>query len=61
MGCTAGSAAQILLDWLAAGWKELLVHELIRNGEDSVGWRGDLAIDLVAQPLAAAQRRPLGA
>ena len=43
-GLHGGRAAQILLDWLAAGWKELLVHELIRNGEDSVGWRGDLAL-----------------
>lgn len=43
-GLHGGRAAQVLLDWLAAGWKELLVHELIRNGEDSVGWRGDLAL-----------------
>lgn len=43
-GLHGGRAAQVLLDWLAAGWKELLVHELIRNGDDSVGWRGDLAL-----------------
>lgn len=35
---------QVLLDWLAAGWQELLVHELLREGEGSVGWRADMAL-----------------
>ena len=37
-------APQVLLDWLDVGWRELLVHELIRQGEDSFEWQDDLAV-----------------
>jgi diguanylate cyclase (GGDEF)-like protein len=32
----------ILLAWLEAGWRELLVHQVIRNGADSQAWQADL-------------------
>jgi hypothetical protein len=37
-------APQILLDLLDSGWRELLVHELIRHGEQSAEWLDDLAV-----------------
>lgn len=37
-------APQVLLDWLDIGWRELLVHELIRQGEESFEWLDDLAV-----------------
>ncbi|MDP3978828.1 MAG: DUF1631 family protein [Pseudomonas sp.] len=37
-------APQVLLDWLDTGWRELLVHELIRQGEGSFEWLDDLAV-----------------
>jgi diguanylate cyclase (GGDEF)-like protein len=36
--------AQSFLDWLAAGWRELLVHGLIRQGKDSYQWRLDMSL-----------------
>ncbi|OHC27096.1 MAG: hypothetical protein A2Y50_13635 [Pseudomonadales bacterium RIFCSPLOWO2_12_59_9] len=35
---------KVLLDWLDAGWRELLVHELLRHGEHGSEWRDDLAV-----------------
>jgi len=37
-------APQVLLDWLDVGWRELLVHELIRQGDKSAEWLDDLAV-----------------
>lgn len=37
-------APQVLLDWLDIGWRELLVHELIRQGQESFEWLDDLAV-----------------
>lgn len=37
-------APQVLLDLLDSGWRELLVHELIRHGEQSAEWLDDLAV-----------------
>lgn len=37
-------APRVLLDWLDVGWRELLVHELIRQGEESFEWLDDLAV-----------------
>src|SRR5690606_17926452 len=37
-------APKVLLDWLNAGWHELLVHELIRHGEQSTELLDDLAV-----------------
>ncbi|WP_372875880.1 DUF1631 family protein [Pseudomonas sp.] len=37
-------APRVLLDWLDIGWRELLVHELIRQGEESFEWLDDLAV-----------------
>lgn len=37
-------APRVLLDWLEVGWRELLVHELIRQGEESFEWLDDLAV-----------------
>ncbi|MEX6504265.1 DUF1631 family protein [Pseudomonas zhanjiangensis] len=37
-------APKVLLDWLDVGWRELLVHELIRQGEESFEWLDDLAV-----------------
>lgn len=37
-------APRVLLDWLDVGWRELLVHELIRDGEESFEWLDDLAV-----------------
>ncbi len=37
-------APKVLLDWLDVGWRELLVHELIRQGEESAEWLDDLAL-----------------
>ncbi len=37
-------APKVLLDWLDVGWRELLVHELIRQGEESAEWLDDLAV-----------------
>jgi diguanylate cyclase (GGDEF)-like protein len=37
-------APKVLLDWLDLGWRELLVHELIRQGEASSEWLDDLAV-----------------
>lgn len=34
----------LLLEWLAVGWRDLLVNELIRAGADKYSWRGDLAL-----------------
>ncbi|MGQ7958128.1 DUF1631 family protein [Pseudomonas sp. SP16.1] len=36
--------AQSFLDWLAVGWRELLVHGLIRLGRDNYHWRLDLSL-----------------
>lgn len=36
--------AQSFLDWLAVGWRELLVHGLIRLGKDHYHWRLDLSL-----------------
>ncbi|MDP3845068.1 MAG: DUF1631 family protein [Pseudomonas sp.] len=37
-------APKVLLDWLDAGWRELLVHELIRQGEHGSEWQDDFAV-----------------
>lgn len=37
-------APKVLLDWLDVGWREMLVHELIRYGESSAEWLDDLAL-----------------
>ena len=37
-------APKVLLDWLEVGWRELLVHELIRHGPQSGEWLDDLAV-----------------
>jgi diguanylate cyclase (GGDEF)-like protein len=37
-------APRVLLDWLDIGWREMLVHELIRQGEESFEWLDDLAV-----------------
>lgn len=37
-------APKVLLDWLDIGWRELLVHELIRQGEEGSEWLDDLAV-----------------
>lgn len=37
-------APKVLLDWLDAGWQELLVNQLIRDGENSFGLRSDMAL-----------------
>lgn len=37
-------APKVLLDWLDAGWRELLVHELVRQREESSEWLDDLAV-----------------
>jgi|GEM_PF-3042657 len=37
-------APKVLMDWLEVGWRELLVHELIRQGQDSADWLDDLAL-----------------
>ncbi|MGH8432906.1 MAG: DUF1631 family protein [Pseudomonas sp.] len=34
---------KVMLDWLEVGWRELLVHELIRQGEQGTEWLDDLA------------------
>ncbi len=39
-----GQAPKILLDWLDSGWRELLVHELLRHGEQGSEWHADFAI-----------------
>ncbi|NQD94054.1 DUF1631 family protein [Pseudomonas sp. CrR25] len=33
-----------LLEWLDAGWRALLVNELIRSGDERYSWRADLAL-----------------
>jgi diguanylate cyclase (GGDEF)-like protein len=40
----AQQAPQVLLEWLDAGWRELLVHELLRQGERGTDWQDDFAI-----------------
>lgn len=43
---------KLLLEWLDAGWRELLVNELIRSGEEKYSWRADLALtSLLARRL----------
>jgi diguanylate cyclase (GGDEF)-like protein len=37
-------APQVLLEWLDAGWRELLVHELLRQGEHGTEWQDDFDI-----------------
>lgn len=37
-------APRVLLDWLDVGWRELLVHELIRYGQAGAEWLDDLAV-----------------
>ncbi|MGH8354832.1 MAG: DUF1631 family protein, partial [Pseudomonas sp.] len=37
-------APKVLIDWLDVGWRELLVHELIRQGEQGTEWLDDLAV-----------------
>ena len=49
---------RVLLDWLDVGWRELLVHELIRQGEESSEWLDDLAV--IRQLNAWLQSEPNG-
>ena len=35
---------KVLLDWLDVGWQQLLVNQLIRDGDSSFGLRSDMAI-----------------
>jgi len=37
-------APKVLIDWLDVGWRELLVHELIRQGEQGTEWLDDLDV-----------------
>jgi diguanylate cyclase (GGDEF)-like protein len=37
-------APQVLLEWLDAGWRELLVHELLRQGQHGTEWQDDFDI-----------------
>jgi diguanylate cyclase (GGDEF)-like protein len=37
-------APQVLLEWLDAGWRELLVHELLRQGAHGTEWQDDFDI-----------------
>nr|MBP8185180.1 DUF1631 family protein [Pseudomonas sp.] len=37
-------APQVLLEWLEAGWRELLVHGLLRQGEHGTEWQDDFNI-----------------
>lgn len=37
-------APTILLEWLDAGWRELLVHELLRQGQHGGEWQDDFNI-----------------
>lgn len=37
-------APKVLLDWLDAGWQELMVHALLRQGEQALDWLEELAV-----------------
>ncbi|MFT5782516.1 MAG: diguanylate cyclase (GGDEF)-like protein [Pseudomonas sp.] len=39
-----GQAPKILIDWLDSGWRELLVHELLRQGEQGSEWKEGFSI-----------------
>lgn len=38
------SVPRLLLEWLDAGWRDLLVHELIRLGRQNLTWRLDMSL-----------------
>ncbi|MGL4319015.1 MAG: DUF1631 family protein [Pseudomonas sp.] len=51
-GLVGEQAPKLLFDWLDAGWRELLVNELIRLGSEDYAWRVDLALtSLLARRL----------
>jgi diguanylate cyclase (GGDEF)-like protein len=51
-GLVGEQAPKLLYDWLDAGWRELLVNELIRLGGEDYSWRIDLALtSLLAKRL----------
>ncbi|MWV13587.1 DUF1631 family protein [Pseudomonas sp. R-28-1W-6] len=63
-GLFGEQAPQVLLDWLEAGWRDLLVHELIRHGQDGAEWRDDLALirqlnDSLRAPAKGGESAPL--
>jgi hypothetical protein len=37
-------APKVLLDWLDAGWQELMVHALLRPGDQALDWLEELAV-----------------
>lgn len=37
-------APKVLFDWLDAGWQELMVHALLRQGEQAQDWLEELAV-----------------
>ncbi|MDX5372087.1 MAG: DUF1631 family protein [Pseudomonadaceae bacterium] len=51
-GLTGEQMPKLLQDWLDAGWREMLVNELIRRGDEDYSWRVDLALtSLLAKRL----------
>ncbi|WP_068825856.1 DUF1631 family protein [Pseudomonas sp. BMS12] len=51
-GLVGEQVPKLLLDWMDAGWRDLLVNELIRLGGEDYSWRVDLALtSLLAKRL----------
>lgn len=51
-GLVGDQVPKLLLEWMDAGWRDLLVNELIRLGGEDYSWRVDLALtSLLAKRL----------
>lgn len=60
-GLTGEQMPKLLQDWLDAGWREMLVNELIRRGDEDYSWRVDLALtSLLARRLQEGEDEQAG-